>query len=474
MEIRQEFNTFVRNIDGCAYIYNSKTKEELFIDENGFYFLSQICREWRPLGSIVDGLLEIFNKVDRDELTNDTIDFFKYLNEKGFVEIKQGGKEVSIFNTKKSYNDAILPPIIKQIPDTTQIHLLKMFSKSPRLFSLQIELTNLCNERCIHCYIPHKYKNKIMSIPHYEAILAEANKMGVLTFVINGGEPMCHPEFLNMLKMANEYDFNITILSNLTLLTDEIIDYIKKSHVSEIQTSIYSLDADIHDKITNVKGSLDLTLNNLFKLKANGVHVRVSCVLMKQNKDSYKDIIHWSKIHNIPISFDYILFGRYDYTTDNLDNRLTKEEVEDIIRYIIKNDDNYIKKIQSTDFELLNNYYKKFGVSCNVGRSTLCISSDGTAYPCIGWQGYKLGNISEMSLSDIWNGAKLERLRNISRYDFEKCKECKDIFFCSRCLARNANENNGDYMKLSQQTCDLANMNRRLCSELLSVDILYK
>lgn len=53
MEIRQEFNTFVRNIEGRAYIYNSKTKEELFIDENGFYFLSQICREWRILSHYI-------------------------------------------------------------------------------------------------------------------------------------------------------------------------------------------------------------------------------------------------------------------------------------------------------------------------------------------------------------------------------------------------------------------------------------
>ena len=474
MEIKQEFNTFVRNLDGCVYVYNSKTKEDLFIDESGFIFLSQICREWKSLDLIVSGLLNLFNEVDKDELTSDVIEFFGYLNEKGFVEIRQEGVETHTINTTKPHNDYVLSPLVKQVPDTTQVHLLKIFSKSPKLFSLQIELTNLCNERCIHCYIPHKFKTKKMSLSHYKAILEEANKMGVLTLVINGEEPMCHPDFLNMLKMAKKYDFNITILSNLTLMTDEFIDCIKNSHVSEIQTSIYSLDANVHDKITNIKGSLELTLNNLFKLKANGIQVRVSCVLMKQNKDSYKDLLHWSKKYNIPISIDYILFGRYDYTTDNLENRLTKKDIEEIIRYTIENDETYVKKIQSTDFDRLNNYYKQFGISCNVGRSTLCIASDGTAYPCIGWQGYKLGNISELSLMEIWNGVKLEKLRNISRTDFEKCKECKDLFFCSRCLARNANENNGDYMKLSQQTCDLANMNRMLCGELLNVDYQFE
>lgn len=303
-----------------------------------------------------------------------------------------------------------------------------MFTEHPRLLSLQIELTNLCNERCIHCYIPHKYKTKKMSMLHYDNILKQASQLGILTFVINGGEPMCHPNFLTMLKKATEYDLNIKILSNLTLLTDEILECIKNSHVSDIQTSIYSLDPIIHDGITGVNGSLDLTLRNLLRLKDNNIPVRISCVLMKQNKDSYKDIIIWAKEHHIPLSIDYILFGRYDYTTDNLDYRLSKKEVEQIIRDTIAHDEMYVKKIRNTDFQLLDNYYKQIGVSCNVGRSTLCISSDGTAYPCIGWQGYKLGNIEEQSLAEIWDSAKLRRLRNITRADFKECKECKDKF----------------------------------------------
>ena len=55
---------------------------------------------------------------------------------------------------------------------------------------------------------------------------------------------------------------------------------------------------------------------------------------------------------------------------------------------------------------------------------------------------------------------------------FEECRNCKDKFFCSRCLARNANENNGDYMKLNKFTCELAQLNRTLCHDLIDVDYL--
>lgn len=470
MEIKLKFNTFIRKFDECIFIYNSETTEELIVDKSGGVFLFQITKEWKSLINITNDLLGIFENTNQEEITSDAIEFFLYLREKGFVDIRDDGIDYQDINIDKQSREITFPPIIKQILDTTQIRLLKMFTEHPRLLSLQIELTNLCNERCIHCYIPHKNKTKKMSMLHYEEILKQASQMGILTFVINGGEPMCHPDFLEMLKKANECDLNIKILSNLTLLTDEIVRYIKNSHVSEIQTSIYSLDPAIHDSITGVNGSLELTLKHLLKLKDNGIPVRVSCVLMKQNKDSYKDLIRWAKVHQITLSIDYILFGRYDYTTDNLSYRLTKEDIEIIIRDTMEHDELYVKKIKNADFQLLDNYYKQIGVACNVGRSTLCISADGTAYPCIGWQGYKLGNIEEQSLAEIWEGSKLMKLRNITRADFKECKECRDKFFCSRCLVRNANENGGDFMKLSKQTCELAHLNRSLCHEILNID----
>ena len=122
------------------------------------------------------------------------------------------------------------------------------------------------------------------------------------------------------------------ILSNLTQINETIIEKLKNSHVTDIRTSIYSLDPEIHDGITKVKGSLDLTLQNLLRLKTLGLPVSISCVLMKQNKDSYKELLKWANTHKIPLFIDYILFARYDFTSDNLDYRLSKEDIKkDII-----------------------------------------------------------------------------------------------------------------------------------------------
>ena len=79
-----------------------------------------------------------------------------------------------------------------------------------------------------------------------------------------------------MLKQVGSYNYTPFQIN------ETIIERLKDSHVTDIRTSIYSLDPEIHDGITKVKGSLDLTLQNLLRLKTLGLPVSISCVLMKQ------------------------------------------------------------------------------------------------------------------------------------------------------------------------------------------------
>ena len=74
--------------------------------------------------------------------------------------------------------------------------------------------------------------------------------MGVLSVTLSGGECMCHPKFKEYLRAAKNYDFYVNILSNLTLLDDEIIEIMKEGNVSSVQTSLYSMIPEHHDAIT--------------------------------------------------------------------------------------------------------------------------------------------------------------------------------------------------------------------------------
>ena len=123
--------------------------------------------------------------------------------------------------------------------------------------------------------------------------------MGVLSVTLSGGECMCHPKFKEFLRAAKNYDFYVNILSNLTLLDDEIIQIMKEGNVSSVQTSLYSMMPEHHDAITTVKGSFYKTRDNILKLIENDLPLHVSCPTMKGNKDDYKDVMDWCHEHKI-------------------------------------------------------------------------------------------------------------------------------------------------------------------------------
>ena len=54
---------------------------------------------------------------------------------------------------KKDFSPTIMHP-----EKSTQDFLEEYFNGKPQLTNLHIEITSKCNERCVHCYIPHDDK----------------------------------------------------------------------------------------------------------------------------------------------------------------------------------------------------------------------------------------------------------------------------------------------------------------------------
>ena len=100
--------------------------------------------------------------------------------------------------------------------------------------------------------------------------------MGVLSVTLSGGECMTHPKFKEYLRAAKKYDFYVNILSNLTLLDDEIIQIMKEGNVSSVQVSLYSMNPEHHDAITKLPGSFEKTKAAIFKLIENDLPLQVS------------------------------------------------------------------------------------------------------------------------------------------------------------------------------------------------------
>jgi radical SAM protein with 4Fe4S-binding SPASM domain len=471
MLYRQKFDTFIRIYDDVGYIANQSSFSDQVTDKSGAVFLAALSRKSHEFSEIVTEICASYKNPDRAVIEKDAREVFALLEKDSFIVSGQTPEELDRKDIRFSYSE-LLPKTIREdftpkefrADNDTQDYLANHFKNNPHLTQFQIELTSRCNERCVHCYIPHENKNSDIEPALFYDTLDQLRDMGVLSLTLSGGEPMLHPRFVDFLRKAKDYDFSINVLSNLTLLNDEIIAEMKANRLSSVQVSLYSTEPDIHDSITKVSGSFYKTHDAILRLIENDIPLQISCPVMKQNKNSYVAVAKWAEEHKVRAVTDYIMMARYDHTTSNLDNRLSLDEAGGIIKDIIKNDPDYEERLRETDFTEVEQRDLSDDALCGVCISTICMVANGNIYPCAGWQDYVVGNITQTPLREIWDHSpKVQYLRGLRKRDLPKCMDCADRHFCAMCMVRNANENpEGDPLKINEHFCKVAALNRKI------------
>jgi radical SAM protein with 4Fe4S-binding SPASM domain len=484
MFFKQKSNVIFRNYESFGYItdnrnfgYKLTNNDENYIgdkilSETGAIFFSLLDRKPQALDELVKKINALFSEVDIITIKNDMIEFYCMLEQDGFIVSGETLQECEEKDTRFSYK-ILEPDIIKKDFSPSIIHPKKdtrdffeeYFKGKPQLTNLHVEITSKCNERCLHCYIPHENKiNHIDSDLFYD-ILKQCKDMKLLHLTLSGGEPMLHKKICSFLRKCREYNFSINVLSNLTLLDDEIVEEMKANPLLGVQVSLYSMNPNIHDEITQMKGSFEKTKNAILKLIDNNIPLQISCPIMKQNKDCYDDVIQWAKKHKVHVGADYVIIAGYNHTTQNLNCRLSIDEIKEVINSKVVSDTKYLEQIELSSEEKKDITSNDF--VCSICRFSICITENGDVYPCAGWQNYIVGNVKETSLNDIWdNSEKVQYLRGLRNKDFPKCIQCVDKEFCTMCMVRNANESPlGEPLAVNEYFCDITKINKKITLE---------
>lgn len=479
MYIKLSKNSFVRLYDDgkLGYINNQLTKHDRVYNETGADFLSQISRTPQSLDTIITQLSRLYDSVDVITLKSDFIDFVEDLAVHKFIILGDNISNMDTTDLCFSYSmdnpktsTDYYPQYTKQKTkiDTEDLFLIHDQLK-PRLGSLQFELTSRCNERCIHCYIPNKKKNAgfDMSFDKFKYILDQYVEMGGLHVTLSGGEALMNKDILKMMQYCRENDMQISLLTNLISLKDEQIPILKEINLSLIQTSLYSINAEIHDQITTVKGSYKKTKAAIEKLHDADIPVQISCPVMKANKDGYDEVMKYAQSLRMKAQTDYIMMAQADLDTSNLANRISIEETEKVIRDIMENDVDYQTETLAQEplSSISDEEFAEMPL-CGAGLNDLCVTVNGDVYPCAGWQSFVVGNVFRESLKEIWeHSPKLEQIRKVKQKDFPKCLRCEAKDFCNMCLVRNYNESGGDMFKINEHFCKVAFLNKQIAEE---------
>jgi len=451
-----EYGYLTDNSD-YGYHYLNDTRYypgEKYISESGAVMLSKLNRTPKHIDEIVNDLLDIFTDVERKMLMQDTQEFFAYLSDEGYLIAGETFEECLGDNKETTSKNGRIESDQELRPIKTDDCCKDLIDANDFLRSIHIEVASVCNERCVHCYIPHEDKISLIKAPLFYKIIQEGRELNIINVTLSGGEPLLHPDFSEFLRRCQALDLSVNVLSNLTLLTDKHISEMKKNPLLSVQTSLYSMDPTVHDSITKLKGSFSKTMEGIAKLQTAGIPLQISCPIMKQNMESSLEVIKWGKKHHIGVVSEPVIFASYDHSCNNLSNRLTLDEIQNVLNGLLPEGYADVMKENALDKETLTENHP----ICSVCRYNFCVSAEGKAFPCAGWQSNIIGDLNKQTVKEIWQSSeKIQFLRSIKWSHFPKCVKCEDRGYCTVCMMSNSNETfDGNPFEIDEFHCKVS------------------
>ena len=87
--------------------------------------------------------------------------------------------------------------------------------------TVQIEITNLCNARCIMCDRWNWDKKKAGNLTSnvMEKLFDDLINTGATEVIFSGGEPFMRPDFIDILALAKKSGLEVSIFTNGSLIT---------------------------------------------------------------------------------------------------------------------------------------------------------------------------------------------------------------------------------------------------------------
>lgn len=288
-------------------------------------------------------------------------------------------------------------------------------------YSASIELLTKCNFRCEHCYIPQH--NKEMEFNTVIDIIDQLKMLGVFEIMLTGGEIVLHKSFMDIVRYMRKLGIRVILFSNISLLTEEQVAELASLYITEISTSLFSVDDDINSSITKIKNSAKVVMDKALLIKKYNISLEIKVPVMKKNKDSFPKIKQFCDENGIKISHSVAITSRTNGDVTPHDYALCQEELS---QFMEKNDKAARERIHVWN-EMGENYL------CDAVGNNLHVDVYGNVYPCISFP-YKYGNIYMDSLSSIWYESKERRfLKGIKRKDLLECKICNYNNVCQRC-----------------------------------------
>ncbi len=449
MKVRWNKAVFIRHAGDESVVWCPKTGGCTVL-QNAKAILDEVTREWRDVEEMVCAVAAKFG-CGADEVREGVEAVVGELACQWFEEVD--ATDDAMANGQDIRAGAPTAGVPEgQDADWTPLGDFSRRNGLPR--ELHLDLTDGCNERCVHCYLP-KGGAHFLNTGIALKVLEEFREAQGLTVFVSGGECMLHRDFAVILRRARELELNIVVMSNLTRCDGNMVKLLAEVEPQFVNVSLYAVTEAIHDGITQVPGSCRKTKAAIDALLAAGVPVRIATPFMRENKGCVEELKAFARERRIHLIPDTEIFGPIDHSCSNREHALPLDELE---RLVSVHKDVFLKSFAEPERCLPE------AKVCDIGEARLNLDAEGRYYPCDGFHGAIIGDARKDTLWEVWTGEALNKLRALKNRDFGVCGACADRAWCKVCPMRNFNET-GDMFTHAPWRCGAARVGRRAFGE---------
>ncbi len=340
-----------------------------------------------------------------------------------------------------------------------------------RLPTLDIELTERCNNSCIHCCInlpagDSQARTREMSAHMVKDVLMQATTLGCRQVRLTGGEPLLRPDFEEIYLFARRLGLKVHIFTNACLITTRLANLLARvPPLVSVEVSSYGMSATSYEAVTQTRGSFHRFRTGVTRLLERKVPFVVKGALLPPNRNELDEFELWAatipwmtKRPDLAMFFD-------------LRNRRDSEEKNDIIRSLRISAQEGLVMLARDEVRYrseMNEFASKFMgppgsrlFRCGAGQS-VCVDAYGYVQPCMGIRAPdRVVDMATASLAEALDSfASLRDLHATNPHYLERCAKCILHGFCEQCPAKAWSEH-GTLDTPVEYLCDLAHAQAR-------------
>lgn len=294
-----------------------------------------------------------------------------------------------------------------------------------RPVSIFAEVVERCNYKCRYCdyWRRPNYRDE-MSIDEWKGALASLKEfIGSYHIEFAGGEPYIKKGFIDLLEFCNEQDLHWGVTTNGgAYLNKKIVEKTVKARPFNINISIDSKDAAVHDYSRGIENSLNDVVEGIRNVaamrKAEGQDFPIII----------KPVVHKLNFRQLPEMVDFIQeigatalsFQPVEQGTAEVDEELWIGESEMDELMAVRDELLRLKRAGAPILngeQLLNAWPAHFRretappevMPCRVGMRNYFIRSDGRLEMC--WFFKPVGNVRTQAAREIWYSEEARRRR---------------------------------------------------------------